>query len=147
MAEGRPTGLYAATRARITADLLLCGRGLSAVSLGLLLATLLALVLEPRVRGPAALTSISMAALQGYFALRTRFDAGIFAFWAERWSRGAEPEADMAAFDEIIGARQAGRPLALRAAGAQRLLGRQVGCLLGQTGFLAFQLMAATAAG
>ncbi len=77
--------------------------------------------------------SIAAGAAQLYLAARTQFDAAVFHRWANQWNKGADPHADMAAFDRKIG-RDTDPPRSLdaRIEGATRLLRYQGAMLLVQ---------------
>lgn len=118
------TAMESATRARVAAELLGLGRA-AAVAGGVMLAGGLLLAwIQPPATGLALALSLVAGVVQTVYALRTRFDAGIFRFWSARWVDGADPTADMAAFDHIVRGRPPAtpRPLSSRIAGARRLL-------------------------
>lgn len=138
--------VHAAMQARITAEILAFGRSISMFSTLLFFAAIAGVVLLPRGAGFLLGASAVPAAVQGYFALRVRLDAGIFRFWADHWRSGADPEVDMAAFDDVIGVPRQGRPLASRSAGARRLLIWQAGLVLIQSVLLGAGLYQALSA-
>ncbi|KAF1038558.1 MAG: hypothetical protein GAK35_03766 [Herbaspirillum frisingense] len=125
----------AAAQADIAAALMGLGRRLDAASLMLSAAALIVLALTPP--APWACAALLAAVVAGLgehaHALRTAFDAPLFAAWAQRWqARDADPQADLSAFDQALadtglGPAGAGatRSLQARIAGARRLLQRQ----------------------
>lgn len=145
-----PSSLDEAAQAEATAALLALGGRFDTTSRLLTVAALLALVFAPLLHTapappdpPFALhAALLFAVLAGFaehvLALRTTFDQPIFAAWGARWRAGdAQPEADLAAFDQALasaGLRAARpgspRPLRTRIAGARRLLRRQGLCLM-----------------
>ncbi len=79
------------------------------------------------------IVSIAAGAPQLYLAARTQFDAAIFRRWANQWKTGADPHADMAAFDRKIGRNtDPPRSLDARIEGATRLFRYQSVMLLVQ---------------
>lgn len=127
-----------AAQAGIAAALLAVGRRLDLAGQLLMAAALLALMLAPLALGPrlALLGVVGAGLAEHIFALRTAFDQPIFAAWSRRWlAEGADPAADLAAFDQALAdatLRPAGepRPLAERIVGARHLLRRQGLCLM-----------------
>lgn len=125
----------AAAQAQIAAALLGLGRRVDLASLMLTTAALVVLALAPPPALACAALLLAVAAGLGehFYAMRTAFDAPVFAAWARRWQAGAgDPEHDLAAFDQALAegglrAAPAGavRPLPERIAGARRLLKRQ----------------------
>jgi hypothetical protein len=93
-------------------------------------------ILGHAIHWAAFFSSAALALLQGYFALRVRFDEGIFNIWATRWSGSADPAEDLKAFDIRIGrqtsvATSVQTDLQQRRRGALRLLRYQaVSCFL-----------------
>jgi hypothetical protein len=74
-----------------------------------LLITAVVWLLGHAVHSPALVGAVVMAAAQGAFAQRVRFDAGIFHFWASRWHHPLAAAADLAAFDVRVGRQARGR--------------------------------------
>ncbi|HJQ57612.1 MAG TPA: hypothetical protein VJ890_11930 [Vineibacter sp.] len=128
------------SEAAVAADLLAHGASVHLLSAALTVAAVVAtLALAITLPNRVAMALASLAAVAGiaetWFALRVGFDARIF----RRLSRGADADgfavssfdASMAALG-LMPAGKAGRPIAERARGAMRLLGRQVALLLVQ---------------
>ncbi|QEW07145.1 hypothetical protein [Nitrincola iocasae] len=125
-----------AATAAVTASLLNIGSYIAQISVALLMLGLLLWLLGHSVSHPLLLAAMVMALLQVYFALRVRFDANIFRTWANRWHGGADPKADLNAFDKQVGRRVAATDietdLSNRRAGALRLLRLQIICMVMQ---------------
>jgi len=145
VSEPGPSSDHAAVSARVAAEALRAG-GMLAIVSALLLAAALALAVGTPGPRRACLLASALAGLgQTYWAMRTRLDAGIFAFWSERWARGGDPEADMSAFDMALGRHATSaqrssshaRPLRERIEGALRLLRNQAIACASQAGLLA----------
>lgn len=142
MPERLPVSREAAAQAAIAAAFLALGRSLERGSLLLTAAALLALVVAPLAFQPRLGLCLAVAAglAAQFFALRTAFDRPLFAAWACHWLEpGADPEADLAAFDAALAATSLRpaiaaplRPLADRISGARRLLRRQGLCCIVQ---------------
>lgn len=130
----------AAAQAENAVACLALGQGLERLSLVLTAIALLALVIAPLPLAPRLALWVAVVAglVAQYYVLRTAFDRPVFAAWARRWRQpGAEPEADLAAFDAALAAAGLGpssagpvRPLADRLAGVRRLLRRQGLCCI-----------------
>lgn len=127
-----------AAQAEVAAALLGLGRRLDLASLLLSAAALVVLGLAPPPMPAcsALLLALAFGLAEHYHALRTAFDATVFAAWAARWHAGGDPLQDLAAFDQALaggGLRAAPdtvRALPERVAGARRLFRRQGLCLL-----------------
>jgi len=124
---------HLAADAAVTAGLLDTGRMIFRVSGATLLATLVVWLMGHPVHRGALVAAVALALVQLYFAQRVRFDADIFRFWASRWHDGADPAADLAAFDARVGRRTPPNAsleanLAQRRQGARRLLRWQAIC-------------------
>lgn len=134
-----------AADAAVTAGLLDSGRPLAWVSGTMLLIMAVAWLMGHPVALPAFVGAVLMATVQGAFAQRVRFDAGIFRFWASRWHHPLAPAADLVAFDVRVGrqappAASVEADLAERRRGAIRLLMWQAACTTLQLGFTAIAL-------
>ncbi len=128
-----------AAEAAVTAGLLDTGATLAGISGATLFVVLALGLFERPERLLAWVLAIALSLAQGVFAWRVRFDAGIFRGWSRRWLASAEPAADMAAFDRVLGrpAQQSTAvaptgDLARRRRGALRLLFAQALSLLAQ---------------
>ena len=123
-----------AADAAVTAGLLRNGAVVALFSIATLLAGLMPWLLGHPASGAALMTAIAIAGVQGFFALRVRFDATLFGIWASRWQAGTDPTADLAAFDKRIGrpgicALSLWENLDRRRCGALQLLRRQILCV------------------
>ncbi len=147
-----PAPETAANRALLAASTLALGRQIDLWSLGLAAATLIVLftpALETMTR-IALLASLAAAGVQKFLALRTALDAGIFAFWARRWSRNENDDGvgrDLAAFDLALREQFPGMPpsaetrsLEARITGAKRLLTKHSLVFSAQISLLAMAL-------
>ena len=142
----------AAAQAENAVACLALGQSLERLSLALTVVALLALAIAPLPLAPRLALCLAAAAglVAQYYALRTAFDRPVFAAWARRWrDSGADPAADLAAFDAALAAAGLGpspagpiRSLADRLAGVRRLL-RRLGlcCILQVVAWLAAILL------
>ena len=128
-----------AISAAVTAGRLDLGTGLARISLLLGIVGLILWQSGQPVNQPLLLAALALALalVQGYFALRVRFDANIFRIWACRWGQQSDPTADLAAFDRQVGRQKTplariDDELARRRKGALHLLHRQIGCVVMQ---------------
>lgn len=134
----------AAALAAATAGRLALGTTVEALSLAVSVLALVGLAFAGAPARLACMVSLAMAAGQFAYGLRVRFDRQIFAIWAARWqAAGARQDADMAAFDSVIGRCGHVRGIQVRTAGAVRLFHRQAALLAAQS--LALSVAAALA--
>ncbi len=122
---------YLAANSAVTAGLLSIGHPIALASGAILLATICLWFLGHAVQPIAFFGSVVTALLQGYFALRVRFDVTIFSLWAVRWNDSYDPGSDLEAFDACIGRQPSGSTsvevsLVERRRGALRLLYYQI---------------------
>lgn len=134
MKEAEDRALYATVAA-----LLGTGRSLDALSRGVTVAVVLALLLAPTA-GALLVPSLLLGIAQVYVALRVAFDASLFAALAKGDAVPGLAEMDAALLAlKLLPPEKAGRPALPRIAGARRLLRLQALVL-------ALQVLAALAA-